>query len=224
MKKNIWEDNEQGAQGVYKITEDFEKALCDYTGAPFAVALDCCSHAIFLSLKYEDIDGMTIQIPNRTFPSVPCEIIHAGGSVKFYRVPGPSIKGAYRLTPTKIWDAALSFTHNMYMLDTHMCISFTGPSKHLKLIKGGAILTDDEDAYRWFKRARISGRREKSFYEDTFDMIGWNYYMMPEIATRGLMLMRQFYNEDRTPKQLPDIVNDYPDLSKAPAYKVENNG
>ena len=25
------------ANGVYKITEDFEKALCDYTGSPYAI-------------------------------------------------------------------------------------------------------------------------------------------------------------------------------------------
>ena len=35
------------AQGVYKITEDFEKALCDYTGAPHAIALDNMSNALF---------------------------------------------------------------------------------------------------------------------------------------------------------------------------------
>jgi len=223
MKKNIWNES-NGAQGVYKITEEFEQALCEYTGAPFAIALDSCSHAIFLSLKYQNINGVIIKIPNRTFPSVPCEIIHAGGRVEFYKVTGSYLKGAYQLKPTKVWDAALSFTNKMYKKDTHMCLSFTGPSKHLKLIKGGAILTDDEGAYEWFKRARISGRREKSFFDDSFDMIGWNFYMMPEIATRGLMLLRQFYDKDRNPINLPDIENEYPDLSIAPAFKDHNNG
>ena len=27
------------SQGVHKITEDFERSLCDYTGAPHAIAL-----------------------------------------------------------------------------------------------------------------------------------------------------------------------------------------
>lgn len=35
-----------------------------------------------------------------------------------------------------------------------------GPYKHLKLGKGGTILTDNEEAYKWFKRARFSGRNE----------------------------------------------------------------
>ena len=48
------------ANGVHKITEDFESKLTDYTGAPFAVALDNCSNALFLSLYYENIKGKEI--------------------------------------------------------------------------------------------------------------------------------------------------------------------
>ena len=54
--------------------------------------------------------------------------------------------------------------------------------KHFKLSKGGAILTDDYDANLWFRRARYSGRRECSYHDDNFDMLGWNFYMMPELA------------------------------------------
>jgi dTDP-4-amino-4,6-dideoxygalactose transaminase len=135
------------ANGIYKITEDFEKALGDYTAAPYVVALDSQSNAIFLALMYEKVCGMEITIPSRTYPSVPCEIIHAGAKVKFRQVEGETLKGAYQLEPTNIWDSALSFTADMYKPGTHMCISFTGPYKHLKLSKGGAILTDNLDAY-----------------------------------------------------------------------------
>lgn len=65
------------ANGVYKITEDFEKALSDYTGAPYVVTVDNMSNALFLALYYEKVHGLKITIPNRTYPSVPCEIIHA---------------------------------------------------------------------------------------------------------------------------------------------------
>ena len=206
------------ANGVHKITEDFESKLTDYTGAPFAVALDNCSNALFLSLYYENIKGKRIKIPSRTYPSVPCEITHAGGEVEFESVENKTIKGPYQLKPTKVWDSALRFTHNMYIPDTHMCVSFTGPYKHLKLGKGGAILTDDYNAYLWFKRARFSGRRECSYHDDNFDMLGWNFYMMPEIAARGLLLMTQFYNIDGTFKHNDDLELPYPDLSKYPIY------
>ena len=212
------------ANGVYKITEDFEKSICDYTGAPYAVTLDNQSNGLFLSLYYEknitkSITQKKIKIPCRTYPSVPCEIIHAGLKVDFYPVEGNTIKGAYQLGDTKVWDSALRFTGDMYIPNTHMCISFTGPYKHLKLSKGGAILTDNHDAYLWFKRARYSGRRECSYHDDYFDMIGWNFYMMPEIATRGLLMMNQFYDLNGNKKIMSDLELPYPDLSKFEIYK-----
>jgi dTDP-4-amino-4,6-dideoxygalactose transaminase len=207
------------ANGIYKVTEDFEKALGDYTGAPYVVTVDNQSNALFLALMYEDVKGKEITIPARTYPSVPCEIIHAGAKVKFTPVEGKTIKGSYQLAPTNVWDSALSFTANMYKSGTHMCISFTGPYKHFKLSKGGAILTDNYEAYLWFKRARYSGRRECSYHDDNFDMLGWNFYMMPELAARGLLLINQFYNTDGTKKQNEDLELPYPDLSKFDIYK-----
>jgi dTDP-4-amino-4,6-dideoxygalactose transaminase len=207
------------ANGIYKITEDFEKELSDYTKSPYVVTVDNQSNALFLALMYEKVSGMEIEIPSRTYPSVPCEIIHAGAKVKFKPVEGKTIKGSYQLYPTKVWDSALSFTYGMYKPNTHMCISFTGPYKHFKLSKGGAILTDDYDAYLWFKRARYSGRRECSYHDDHFDMLGWNFYMMPELAARGVLLMKQFYNVDGSPKHNEDLELPYPDLSKFDVYK-----
>jgi dTDP-4-amino-4,6-dideoxygalactose transaminase len=210
------------AQGIYKITEDFEKALSDYTGAPYVVTVDNASNAIFLSLMYENINGKEITIPSRTYPSVPCEIIHAGGKVKFDKVDGKTLKGAYQLSPTKVWDSALRFTSKMYIPNTHMCVSFTGPYKHFKLSKGGAILTDDENAFFWFKRARYSGRRECSYHDDNLDMLGWNFYMMPELAARGLLLMNQFYTSKGVAIENPDLELNYPDLSSFEIYTNSN--
>jgi dTDP-4-amino-4,6-dideoxygalactose transaminase len=207
------------AEGVHKITAEFESELCRYTGAPYAVALDNGSNALFLALKFENIEGREIAIPARTYPSVPCEIIHAGGRVKFLPVNGETLKGAYPLSGSRTWDSALRFTAGMYLPGTYMCLSFTGPHKHLKLSKGGAILTDDLAAYLWFKRARFSGRRECSYHNDMLDMLGWNFYMMPDIAARGLLLMSQFYNMDGKPKSNEDLEIPYPDLSKFDVYR-----
>jgi dTDP-4-amino-4,6-dideoxygalactose transaminase len=204
--------------GVYKITDEFESKLADYTGAKYAVTVDNASNAIFMALMYEKVNGLNITIPSRTYPSVPCEIIHAGAKVKWEKVKGKSITGAYQLKPTKVWDSALSFTADMYIPNTHMCLSFTGPYKTFKLSKGGCIITDDYNAYLWFKRARYSGRRACSYHDDNFDMLGWNFYMMPELAARGLLLIDQFYNHDGSKKQNKDIKMSYPDLSKFKIY------
>jgi dTDP-4-amino-4,6-dideoxygalactose transaminase len=213
------------AEGVHKITQSFEEEISKYTGAKYVVALDNMSNALFLALYYENKvknnTSETISIPCRTYPSVPCEIIHAGLKVNFYEVNGDTIKGAYQLIGSKVWDSALRFTSNMYLPNTHMCLSFTGPYKHLKLSKGGAILTDDYEAYKWFKKARFSGRDECSYHIDDFDLnpvIGWNFYMMPEIATRGVLLMSGFY-KDGIAKQNEDLELSYPDLSKFEIWK-----
>lgn len=205
------------AVGVHKITEDFEKELSKYTNAPYVITVDNQSNALFLSLMYENIVGKEITIPNRTYPSVPCEIKHAGGIVKFRQVEGETITGSYNLEGSKVWDSALTFTADMYKPNTHMCVSFTGPFKHFKLSKGGAILTDDIEAYKWFKKARFSGRDECSYHVDDFDVnpvLGWNFYMMPELAARGLLLITQFYNPDGSKKDNEDLTLPYPDLSK----------
>ena len=210
-------------KNVHDITKEFEEELSRYTGAPYVIALDNMSNALFLALYYEKNIKKTlktniIDCPSKTYPSVPCEIIHAGFKVNFTPVETERIKGAYQLTPSNVWDSALSFTADMYIPGSHMCLSFTGPYKTLKLSKGGAIITDDHQAMLWFKRARFSGRRECSYHDDHFDMLGWNFYMMPELAARGLLMMSQFYDLEGNKKKNEDLELPYPDLSKFKIY------
>jgi dTDP-4-amino-4,6-dideoxygalactose transaminase len=207
---------------VHDITKSFEQELSKYTGSPYVVALDNCCNALFLALYYERKFSKSniINLPSHTYPGVPCEVKHAGFDIEWEDSP-ELLKGAYQLKPTKVWDSALRFTHNMYIPNTHMCLSFTGPYKQFKLSKGGAILTDSQEAYRWFKKARFSGRSECSYHKDDFDdnpVIGWNFYMMPELAARGILLINQFYNLDGSPKYNEDLELPYPDLSRFKIY------
>jgi len=86
------------AQGVHRITQEFEEELSKYTGSPYAIALDNMSNALFLALYYEknikkSLEDNVIDCPSKTYPSVPCEIIHAGLKVNFTPVEGKTIKG-----------------------------------------------------------------------------------------------------------------------------------
>ena len=208
------------AQGAHQVTAQFEQALCDYTGATYAVAVDNASNGLLLCLEHENVKGVTITIPRNTYPSVPNEIIHAGAKVAFRPKPEPCglLTGAYRLEPTRIWDSALRFTHAMYIPCSLMVLSFSGPHKHLTTSKGGAILTDEPDTRDWLKRARFSGRSECSYHNDQFTQLGHNFYMLPEIAARGLLMMPGFYNLDGTPKIMQDKTLPYPDLSVWPLF------
>jgi dTDP-4-amino-4,6-dideoxygalactose transaminase len=196
----------------YLIVKLFEQVVADYTGAPYAISIDNCSNALFLSLMYVNITGKEITIPSRTYMSAPCSIINAGGKVKFEHTEHTTLKGAYQFKPTPVYDSALRFTSKMYIPGTFMCLSFSGPRKILKLGKGGMILTDNKDAYEWFKKARFSGRNECGYMSDTFDMIGWNFYMLPDIAARGVALMAGM------PEHNSDLELIYPDLSKYEIY------
>src|SRR6185295_13552668 len=173
-------------------TEMFEKKLADFCGSKYAVAVDNCTNALLLCLLHENVKGQTISIPSRTYPGVPCSIIQAGAKVQFLSMESETIVGAYQLFPTRIFDSALRFTRDMFVGNSLMCLSFSGPYKRLKLGKGGAILTDDESAYKWLKRMRFSGRNECSYHKDHFDMIGYNFYLLPELAARALVLMNEF--------------------------------
>ncbi len=212
------------ANSVYKVTEDFEQALSDYTGAPYVITLDNACNALFLCLYYEKniaktLKTDTIKIPARTYPGVPPEIIRNGLKIDFYPPTEKYLEGPYQLEGSNVWDSALSFTHNMYQPGTFMCISMTGGLKNFKMgAKAGAILTDNAEAAAWFKRSRFSGRREMPYMEDNLDMLGWNFYLNPELSTRGLILMTEFY-KDGKPLDIPDKKLPYPDLSKFPIYQ-----
>lgn len=198
----------------YLIVDTFEKAIADYCGSKYAVAVDSCSAAIFLSLmfvkhKFGTLNEVTI--PNRTYPSVPCGIIHAGGKVKFEDV---AWEGEYELRPWFIWDAALRFKRNMYR-GGFQCLSFH-VRKHIPIGRGGAILTNDKEAYEWLKRARFDGRNPVPLQEDDFTMLGWNCYLEPMNAARGLQLLQALGDRELTDLKVED--QKYADLSRFKIY------
>ena len=74
----------------------------------------------------------------------------------------------------------------------------------------------DKKEYEWFKCARFDGRHEKPLLKDTIRMAGWNCYMTPEQAARGLELL-QWLGDGCIAK--PET---YPDLSKYVFYTEAN--
>jgi len=193
---------------AFEIVKQFEESVAEYAGSKYAVAVDTCTAAIFLCCKY--LKAEEVVVPNCTFISVPSSIIHAGGKVKFESVEW---QGAYQLKPYPIWDSALRFRKNMFLPKTYWCVSFQY-RKHVPIGRGGMILTDDEEAVKWFKLARFHGRHEVPMMEDVPEMIGWNFYMEPNRAATGLALMMHL------PEFNEDLQIEYPDLSKFEVFNV----
>lgn len=201
----------------YQVVKDFERAVAEYTGAPFAVSVMSCTAALLLAVAwklrqtlgwpfdcpYESRSG--VSIPKRTYVSVPMSIIHAGGRPTFR---DEEWSGGYELRPLGVWDYARRFTGGMYKRGELQCVSFHW-SKILGIQQGGAILTDDYYAYEWLKKARFDGRTEGvPVAMDQIDFVGWHYYMSPEIAAEGLQRIGLL---PKTNADLP--LDNYPDLS-----------
>jgi len=204
----------------HQVTRDFEEAICSYTGAPYAVAVNSCTMALLLAIKWHVKDlhyTPCVKIPKHTYVSVPQSIFHAGGKVKFI---DHEWEAAYRLNPFPVWDSARWFTSNMYNALTWgggigmVCVSFHA-SKTLGIEQGGAILHNDPEADKWFRKARFDGRTEGvEPKDDTFDMIGYHCYLNPSIAAQGLLKLASL---PRHNAPLPN--SDYPDLSKMEIFK-----
>ncbi len=189
-----------------QVIRQFEKTIAKHCGAPYGIALESCSSALLLCCLYLKVKEVTI--PKKTYFSVPMSIIHAGGSVKY--VDG-WWEGAYQLKPYPVIDSAMSFKKNMYVPGFFYCLSFQY-SKHIPIGRGGMILTDDKKAANWFRVMRNDGRREIPKEKDHVKWVGYNAYLTPEQAARGLSL---FYWRIFGKQDLPDLEMTHSDLSRS---------
>jgi hypothetical protein len=183
----------------YKVVEDFEAALCEYTGAPHAVAVSSCT--IALEMVCSLLQVWLVTIPKRTYASVPQAIIKAGGTVHFTDLEW---RGAYRLEPYPIWDCAPRFTRGMYLPGAYQCLSFHR-RKILGHTQGGAILLDNWSFAQWLREARHDGRKPGRYEPQ---MIGWHAVMDPGTAAE---LLAKADIWDRPHEDMP--CDNYPDLS-----------
>jgi dTDP-4-amino-4,6-dideoxygalactose transaminase len=197
-----------------EIVDLFENKVAKFAGCKYAVAVDCCSHGIFLSLQYlHKINELkhieTIIIPNRTYISIPMQILNS-----FFEVEYEDIEwsGVYQLKPTRVWDGAVRWTKDMYVGDNALQVVSFQFKKRIPIGKGGMILTDDFEAYKMLKLMSYDGRDLTLPYDDPnhIKCLGYHMYMTPEDAARGILLM------DAVPEVNEDSGNNtmYPDVEK----------
>jgi dTDP-4-amino-4,6-dideoxygalactose transaminase len=192
------------------FVELFEQRLCEYTGAPYAVAVDRCTNAILLSLAYNNTKRYKISIPKRTYLSVPMTLINYGYNVWLEDIDW---QGHYQIGRTNVYDYAVGFEKNMYVAGQVQCVSFQ-QKKRLAIGKGGAILLDNKEMYLKLKRMRHDGRtssmstmKEMETAPDDI-ILGYHMYMSPDEAARGILLINQLSEHYSNGSSL-----DYPDIS-----------
>jgi dTDP-4-amino-4,6-dideoxygalactose transaminase len=184
----------------FEKIKEFEQALAQFTGAPYAVMTDCCTHAIELCLRYDKVTR--VLFPAHTYLSIPMTMHKLGISYDYTDKPWI---GEYQFISTRIWDSARLLKQGMYRPGQLQCLSF-GYGKPLEIGRGGAILLDDETAYRKLIRQRYDGRDLSIVpweQQQTFE-IGYHYKPTIEEAIIGL---EKLPTVDQEPKyfQYPDL-------------------
>jgi dTDP-4-amino-4,6-dideoxygalactose transaminase len=182
-----------------KILE-FETALARFTCAPYVIMTDCCTHAIELCMRYDQIKECSFT--PYTYLSIPM-LMHKLGIQYSYNQQ--QWTGEYQFEFTRIWDSARRLEKNMYRSGMRQCLSF-GHNKPLPIGRGGAILLDDAEAYRALLAMRYDGRdltispwpAQQEF------RVGYHYRPTIEEAERGLELLSQYTS--RPPREVA-----YPD-------------
>jgi dTDP-4-amino-4,6-dideoxygalactose transaminase len=196
---------------TWQVTDHFERIVAEYFGAPYAVATDCCTHALelcFKAINYRD----TVTVPKHTYMSVPMMLDKINVP---YHLVDISWEKCYDLVPGLIVDAATMWEANSYQAGYLMCISFQF-KKHIPIGRGGIILLDDYNQYKRLKRMSHDGRDPtKNQFDDNITELGYHYYMTPEDAARGIHLFNNLKHET------PTIWSwqDYRDLTEMNFFK-----
>ena len=125
---------------MFNVVAEFEEKIAAYFGAPYAVAVDCCTHGIELCLRLFNVKEITV--PCRTYISIPFLASKLNINLEWKK---ENWVNYYCLTdtslPLKVIDAAVLWEPNSYVSGSYMCVSFQF-QKHLSLGRGGVILTD----------------------------------------------------------------------------------
>lgn len=184
-----------------EIITMFENKVAEFAGSKYAVAVDCCTHAIELSLRWKLYNGhltlgQTVYIPEHTYVSIYLMLKQLGFSIRFYDGQAATFldvekewSGVYPIYPTAVHDGAVRWSKDMFREDFH-CLSFQ-IKKRIPIGRGGMVLTDNKNAANWIRLASYDGRDLKTPYDSPghVKFPGYHYYMIPEDAARGLLLM-----------------------------------
>lgn len=191
---------------------EFENKIAKFFGAPYAVAVDSCTHGLELCLRYKNVSHITV--PKRTYLSVPMLANKLNVLMSWIDLEWSE---GYFITPF-IGDFAVAWRKDLYKpfyWGVFLCISFQY-QKHLSLGRGGMILCPDKQSYDELKRMSYDGREPGiPWREQNIKTMGYHYYMTPETAELGLSKLQKAID---TPPRIWSY-KDYPDVSQFDVFK-----
>lgn len=195
---------------MFDSVTKFESLISEYFGSPYAVATDCCTHAIELCLRLKNIRKTSC--PSHTYVSIPMTFLKLNINWVWDR---SDWQDYYQLRNTNIIDAAVLWKENSYIPGTMMCLSFQF-RKHLSLGRGGMILLDDPHERDRLIEMSYDGRvRNIPWADQNIKTIGYHYYMTPETAQLGIEKL----DEAKVKQAKVWSHRDYPDLEKLQIFE-----
>jgi len=194
----------------FSAVKEFEDTIAEFYGSKYAVATDCCTHAIELCLRHQK--PSQVFFPTRTYISIP----FLGDKLGIdWSWNVSEWEDSYTIGNTNIVDAAVLWREGSYLPGTLMCLSFQF-QKHLSLGRGGMILTDDKEAAEELKKMSYDGRDpDTPWREQDISSVGYHYYMTPETAALGL----EKFPEAKASEPRKWTIMDWPDLTKMKVFK-----
>ncbi len=221
---------ESGFIGLGNDVFKFEKALAEYVGAKEVVAVDSCTSAIFLSLRWhlKKRGKNRVVIPSMTVPLVACAAIEAGMYVTFDDRTD-WVGKAYQLIGTDVVDSAHELRRDQYKTTKaealgsapfKLCFSFY-PTKTIGSADGGAIATDDEEFAAWAREVSTYGRNQRRSYANSWDydvtMLGYKRHWT---NLQAVIAQEQLDRLDETNAKRQAIVARY---NEAFGYKNDSD-
>lgn len=193
----------------FNTVTEFENQVAEFFGAPYAVAVDSCTHGVEICLRHTQAEKITV--PKNTYVSIPFLAHKLWIELEW---KDENWINYYYLT-NKVIDAAVLWKPNSYIPGTYMSLSFQY-QKHLSLGRGGMILIDNKESAERLKKMSYDGRLPNiPWREQNINTIGYHYYMTPETAQLGLDKLPQA--KITPPRQW--TVNDWPDLTQMEIFK-----
>ena len=177
-----------------------ERQLARFTGAPYVVVTDGCTHALELCFRLQG--HRYCEFTAYTYLSIPqlMRQLDVG-----FVLRDEKWTGEYRFHGTDIWDSARLLRNGMYRPGQMQCLSF-GHGKPLSVGKVGAILLHDPAAHQELSRMRSDGR--------DLNVIPWQ---QQQTFRQGYHYCPTLEDCDRAARLLPDVdqtpkYQAYPDL------------
>ena len=189
---------------MHTPVEDFEDTLAKFTGAPYVVATDCCTHAIELCFRLLEIKKCSFS--SYTYISIPMTMKLLGVQ---YQLTSSGWKDEYQFLGTPVWDSARCLKPDMFMSGQYQCLSF-GHSKPLDNVRGGAILLDNEEHYRQLKMMGYDGRdnTKRNWIDQKIYRQGFHYMMRYEESVSAKLLLENYISSG----EFEHSYKPYPDL------------